>query len=163
MSCAIICCAFLAGCASCYGTRVTDEQAKQIQKGVTTKQDITKLFSKPAEVIHQDNGEEIMVYESKSTKRKCFWSGVMITDTKRLTITFDANGVVKNYKIDELSKEELYPGATTNSPPSPTRYQNATGSNSTMQIIKQQNATAAKNAQYHQQRMQSYQQTYKRY
>jgi len=72
------------------------EQAKTIQNGITTREDIALMFGKPFKVGVQ-NSHPIWVYEENK------YRAVGDNSSKSLIVEFDDNGVVRNHAI--LSSE----------------------------------------------------------
>lgn len=107
----------LTGCAPTffYGHTLLRSSIDEIKKGQTTKQEIIALFRNPKESQHLPDDKEILIYESNRERQKSTFSPIIIRDTKRLTITLNSEGIVEDYKIDELTSEYI---STPSSPPS---------------------------------------------
>ena len=59
----IISIAFIGGCAISSGTKISDEQVSQIEKGVTTKANISRMFGDPSLTSVDANGNAIWKFE----------------------------------------------------------------------------------------------------
>jgi len=68
------------------------EQAKTIENGKTTREDIALIFGEPFKVGVQ-NSHPIWVYE------KSKWKAIGEDSSKSLIVEFDDNGVVRNHSI----------------------------------------------------------------
>lgn len=68
------------------------EQAKTIENGKTTREDIALMFGEPFKVGVQNN-HPIWVYE------KSKWKAIGDDTSKSLIVEFDDNGVVRNHSI----------------------------------------------------------------
>lgn len=79
------------GCGT-VGKEFDIEQAKSIENGKTTREDIALIFGQPFKVGVQ-NSHPIWVYEE--SKYQVIGDGV----SKSLIVEFDDNGVVRNYSI----------------------------------------------------------------
>jgi len=68
------------------------EQAKTIENGKTTREDIALIFGEPFKVGVQ-NSHPIWVYEKNK------WKAIGEDSSKSLIVEFDDNGVVRNHSI----------------------------------------------------------------
>lgn len=91
------------GCAS-VGTPINGSNVSSIQKGITTKDQILKLFGNPSTSTISDNGT-MFIYSFAKTQTSAstfipivgiFHSGYN-TDIQTLSIVFDDKNIVKNY------------------------------------------------------------------
>jgi len=99
------------GCAnSTYGneklSNATEKSINQkIIKGKTTKAEIKQMFGTPSDVNYLPNNEQQWVYSFSKGKIKTatmipivgMFAGGTKSETKKLTIVFDKNGIVKDY------------------------------------------------------------------
>jgi outer membrane protein assembly factor BamE (lipoprotein component of BamABCDE complex) len=60
---AIISIAFIGACAISSGTKISENQVSQIEKGVTTKADISRMFGNPASTSVDANGNAMWMFE----------------------------------------------------------------------------------------------------
>lgn len=86
-----VCLSWTLGCGT-VGHDFDIEKARNIQNGVTTKEQIADMFGKPFKTGIQ-NGNPIWVYEQ--SKYKAVGKGT----TKSMTLEFDSNGVVTNHTV----------------------------------------------------------------
>lgn len=86
-----LCLSMTLGCGT-VGKEFDIEQAKSIENGKTTREDIALIFGQPFKVGVQ-NSHPIWVYEE--SKYQVIGDGV----SKSLIVEFDDNGVVRNYSI----------------------------------------------------------------
>ena len=77
----------------------------QIEKGVTKKSDILRIFGKPLSVSHKEDGSQVLFYESVHTS--IFWVSVK-NDITRLNIFLDKQEIVTNYTVDDVFAEGPY-------------------------------------------------------
>ena len=108
----------MSGCGATYGTKITTSKCNSIQKGSTAKDEVMELFGKPKSILDLGLGEQALIYDDVSEKYHCppFGPAIVKRETKRLTVTIDSKGVVKDYKIDELySEEPIYPSGKSGS------------------------------------------------
>lgn len=68
------------------------DQAKAIENGKTTREDIALMFGEPFKVGVQ-NSHPIWVYEKNK------WKAIGDDTSKSLIVEFDDNGVVRNHSI----------------------------------------------------------------
>lgn len=59
---AVISAAFLGACAISSGTKIEDNKVSQIQKGVTTKADISRMFGDPSSTSVNAKGDAVWKY-----------------------------------------------------------------------------------------------------
>ena len=102
------------GVVACYGTetgqkQITDQgKIAQIQKGVSNKSSIRTAFGAPQGINYTENGDEIWSYSyiNASMDPASYIPVVGMfafggnTQSSDLTVTFDRNGVVKAYSIN---------------------------------------------------------------
>jgi outer membrane protein assembly factor BamE (lipoprotein component of BamABCDE complex) len=86
-----LCLSMTLGCGT-VGNEFDMEQAKAIENGKTTREDIALIFGQPFKVGVQ-NSHPIWVYEE--SKYQVIGDGV----SKSLIVEFDDNGVVRNHSI----------------------------------------------------------------
>lgn len=99
-----------AGCATITGNRVFESRYGQIQKGVSTIQDVVALLGNPNQVIHQDAKFTELIYEKRKTYTKNWFLGKRKIDTQRLTVFFNADDVVSDYKMDSMTDDYVVEG-----------------------------------------------------
>ncbi len=85
------CFSWTLGCGT-HGKDFDMEQAKTIQNGKTTREDIALMFGEPFKVGVQ-NSHPIWVYEQSR------WQAIGEGPSKSLIVEFDDNGVVRNHSI----------------------------------------------------------------
>lgn len=96
------------GCAS-VGHEMDMAQVQQIQKGVTTRADIERLFGKPMSSTGSSDGTSMAMwlYSSASSNARNFIPIVNLVSTKidtksqTLNVQFDAKNLVTNYSFSE--------------------------------------------------------------
>lgn len=122
----VLCAICMTGCMTTrYGVKMDSCNINQIKKGVTTKSDIISLLGNPTNVVHMEDGEEALIYESYNEKAKSALAdfffgigedaGINVKETKRLTVVLNKDGIVKDYMLDTLSNEyvrDSYPPRT---------------------------------------------------
>jgi outer membrane protein assembly factor BamE (lipoprotein component of BamABCDE complex) len=88
-----------------HGQRAIADQSMvaQIQKGVTTKQNVAALFGEPQGKHFQANGGETWTYSYHHTE----WNPLEVYPTVKsegasLEIEFDSRGVVQEYAVNNL-------------------------------------------------------------
>ncbi|MFY9402937.1 MAG: outer membrane protein assembly factor BamE [Candidatus Omnitrophota bacterium] len=95
----------LEGCATTGSSSIIDDsRISQIQKGVSTKEDVRSLFGSPTKVDFTDAGYEVWeyVYSRSQTRASSFLpylgavAGGSDSVTHTLTIQFTEEGVVRN-------------------------------------------------------------------
>ena len=92
----------LAGCVSS-GTQVTEEQAGQFQKGITTEQEvIAKLGTPNAYVRARPNAVDFVPIVG-------LLAGGATAQANTVTFTFDSSGVLKSYSAT-ASNSEVHTG-----------------------------------------------------
>ncbi|MGP1607617.1 MAG: hypothetical protein ACTTGU_05670 [Moraxella sp.] len=86
-----------------------------IQKGKTTKQEVTQKFGSADAVSFTDSGNEVWTYRHSKSKPMArnfipynFFSLGDNTKTKELVILFDTKGVVTNYTFRETANQSKY-------------------------------------------------------
>lgn len=94
------------GCAT-YGNQAITDQNKisQIQRGVTTKEQVRALIGDPMGVTFTENDDEVWSYLLTKTQVRAagfipivgIFAGGADTQTHTLTIKYDKNGIVKAY------------------------------------------------------------------
>lgn len=103
---------FIAGCATMKiensGTEIKEEPAKVIKVGVTTRQEIIKLYGEPLKSVSNDGSEEL-VYEFRRVETPVYLGGHVIGEaSKSVTVknlkVVILKGVVQSYKYE--TKEE---------------------------------------------------------
>ena len=109
----------LTGCVTS-GNVAMKEQTQQsidstIQKGKTTKQEVTQKFGSADAVSFTDSGNEVWTYRHSKSKPMArnfipynFFSLGDNTKTKELVILFDTKGVVTNYTFRETANQSKY-------------------------------------------------------
>lgn len=98
--------AFLGACTSTAGKKISGEQVGQIQKGITTKADINRMFGNPSSTARDPNGNDTWVFTYGEYK----WITVPRSyhydvHRQRLTISF-AGDKVKYYQFTEQQPDE---------------------------------------------------------
>ncbi|MBI4745997.1 MAG: hypothetical protein HY786_05525 [Deltaproteobacteria bacterium] len=90
------------------GRDITEEPGKVIKAGVTTREEIIRIFGEPSRVSKTDVSEEL-VYESRKEETPTYIGGLVIDEAgkkitlKRLEILIQ-NGVVQSYKFEARSE-----------------------------------------------------------
>jgi outer membrane protein assembly factor BamE (lipoprotein component of BamABCDE complex) len=97
---------FLAGCATLRGTRELVAKTEQLQKGVSTKEDVRRILGKPIHVSHNEDGSAIYVYELVLGRTKFFHGPV--SEVTRARVILDPQGILRDYTIDELFYDGPY-------------------------------------------------------
>lgn len=108
-------CLFLAACASS-GRNIDFSKADQLEKGVTTKEDVRKVFGEPTRVSKYGD-EESWIYNYSKTSGTAnvlvraipipgssFLAPDPKTETKRLAITFDGNGKISDFSTAQSNR-----------------------------------------------------------
>lgn len=113
-------CALLMTSCVTSGNVAMKEQTQQsidsaIQKGKTTKQEVTQKFGSADAVSFTDSGNEVWTYRHSKSKPMArnfipynFFSLGDNTKTKELVILFDTKGVVTNYTFRETANQSKY-------------------------------------------------------
>lgn len=98
------------GCAATtYGTKDIDRKLASLEKEVTTKSDILKVYGPPKEVIPLEIGNEMMIYESFTEKPNRRWfPSTVHRYTKRLTLVMGPDQKLKEFRVDDLFDEIPY-------------------------------------------------------
>lgn len=116
---ALFCALLMTGCVTS-GNVAMKEQTQQsidsaIQKGKTTKQEVTQKFGSADAVSFTDSGNEVWTYRHSKSKPMArnfipynFFSLGDNTKTKELVILFDTKGVVTNYTFRETANQSKY-------------------------------------------------------
>lgn len=90
------------------GRDIKEEPAKMIKAGVTTREEIIRIFGEPSRISKTDVSEEL-VYESRKEETPTYVGGLVIDEAgksvtlKRLEILIQ-NGVVQSYKFEARSE-----------------------------------------------------------
>jgi outer membrane protein assembly factor BamE (lipoprotein component of BamABCDE complex) len=95
------------GCATNYGPKIDRESASRIVKGSTTRAEIVGWFGDPTMTNFEADGAEQSMWTSMQSKvsGSTFipfvggFVGKNQTTTGTLTVIFDKNGVVKDYRL----------------------------------------------------------------
>lgn len=115
----LFCALLMTGCVTS-GNVAMKEQTQQsidsaIQKGKTTKQEVTQKFGSADAVSFTDSGNEVWTYRHSKSKPMArnfipynFFSLGDNTKTKELVILFDTKGVVTNYTFRETANQSKY-------------------------------------------------------
>lgn len=115
----LFCALLMTGCVTS-GNIAMKEQTQQsidsaIQKGKTTKQEVTQKFGSADAVSFTDSGNEVWTYRHSKSKPMArnfipynFFSLGDNTKTKELVILFDTKGVVTNYTFRETANQSKY-------------------------------------------------------
>jgi len=86
---------FILACASA-GSRFDDTKIQQIEKGKTTQGEVRQLLGEPSgKGVNADGSVKWQYYYSKS-------SVIGGASTKIFEITFDKNGIVREYSYQEI-------------------------------------------------------------
>lgn len=98
----------VAGCSTARvestGIDIKEEPAKMIKAGVTTREEIIRIFGEPSRISKTETSEEL-VYESRKEETPTYIGGLVIDEAgknitlKRLEILIQ-NGVVQSYKFE---------------------------------------------------------------
>lgn len=115
----LFCALLMTGCVTS-GNVAMKEQTQQsidsaIQKGKTTKQEVTQKFGSADAVSFTDSGNEVWTYRHSKSKPMArnfipynFFSLGDNTKTKELVILFDTKGVVTNYTFRGTANQSKY-------------------------------------------------------
>jgi outer membrane protein assembly factor BamE (lipoprotein component of BamABCDE complex) len=106
----------LAGCVSS-GTQVTEEQAGQFQKGITTEQEVIAKLGTPNATTRQSDGSAVIVYTYVRARPNAvdfvpivgLLAGGATAQANTVTFTFDSSGVLKSYSAT-ASNSEVHTG-----------------------------------------------------
>lgn len=110
LSIILVCFLFLAACATSGNPKIRDQKSvANIQKGITTKQDLVEMFGQPQAKNKQKDGVEkwSYVYSEAKVKGATFipivglFAGGATADVNTLEFEFDPNGVVSKYSVGE--------------------------------------------------------------
>lgn len=109
-------CVILSGCMSS-GTQVTDQQAAQFQKGVTTESDVIARLGEPDSITKQMDGSAILVYMHVEARPNAvdyvpivgLFAGGATSTTTAVSFTFDASGRLRGYTSTN-SKADVHAG-----------------------------------------------------
>jgi outer membrane protein assembly factor BamE (lipoprotein component of BamABCDE complex) len=113
----------LSGCVS-VGRQIDQTSASKIEKGKTTKEQVVMLIGSPDQIMSRGNGEEIYYYKyTRATAKPATFIpifgplvGGANVQHQMFMVTFDSNGVVKDY-FNSRGATETSHGLTTGSKP----------------------------------------------
>jgi len=100
----------LAGCTTITGNRKFESRYDEIQKGVSTRQQVTDLLGSPTQVIHPDEKSTVLIYEERKDSVENYFVGKRKVDTQRLSVFINGNDVVTDYKLDSISDDYVATG-----------------------------------------------------
>ncbi|MFS7357641.1 hypothetical protein [Rahnella inusitata] len=86
----------LSGCAT-VGNQITDQQVSQIQKGVTTEQNLINYFGKPYAVIVDAEGNKSLVWTYAQA------TAFTVGQGRSLSVKLDKSGIVENYILSSVN------------------------------------------------------------
>ena len=110
----------VAGCSSVGNEAIKEENhatlEQKLVKGVTTRDDVRKIFGDPLDATFHESGNEMWKYEfsKQSCNASCYfiytaWAYSSSSGTKKtLTVLFDDAGTVKNYILSESAVEATH-------------------------------------------------------
>ena len=98
---------FLAGCATITGNRNFDARYDQIQKGISTRQEVLNLLGSPTQVAHPDQLQTVLIYEKRKIYTEFGFPCKQKVDTTRLSVFINEKDVVTDYKVDTMSDDYL--------------------------------------------------------
>ena len=101
-----------AGCAT-VGTKIDLEKVKQIEKGVTSKQEVIDLLGKPSMVRLTSDGKTIMMYRYVKATNKAtnfipvvnVLAGGMEMSQQIVQVLLDENDIVEKYIFNDSENE----------------------------------------------------------
>jgi len=81
------------GCAETLGHEIDLGAYQQIQKGVTTKDDVVNLLGSPNQDVENEDGTETFVYTFTRVSNGIYGIGAGV-DTQSATVRFNSRGIV---------------------------------------------------------------------
>ena len=83
----------ITGCATTLGHEIDLSAYQQIQKGVTTKDDVVNLLGSPNQDVENEDGTETFVYTFTKVSNGIYGIGAGV-DTQSATVRFNSRGIV---------------------------------------------------------------------
>ena len=111
----VLICLGLCGCATC-GKPIDKSTVEQMQKGVTTKEEVVKKFGQP-DGTYFDKDNKLIYYYSASKVKSSGWNFVPVVNLmhsemkmkmQMLVIVFSKEGVVEQYSFTDSDKPVKY-------------------------------------------------------
>lgn len=84
---------FITGCTTTLGHQIDQSAYQQIEKGVSTKEDVTNLLGSPNQETENEDGTSSFIYTFTKVSHGIYGLGAGV-DTQSATIRFNSKGIV---------------------------------------------------------------------